>query len=91
MLPMLSLVPETIKEATAQVRRLVQACQIPQSRDELQERLGLEHRENFRKAYLVPALASGLIERTIPGRPNSRLQKHRLSEVGRTWLAGEIR
>jgi hypothetical protein len=38
----------------------------PLSREELQERVRLRDRENFRKLYLLPALESGLVERTIP-------------------------
>ena len=41
------------------------------------EKLGLSHHPNFRKNYLQPALDAGLIERTIPEKPNSRLQKYR--------------
>jgi len=39
----------------------------------LQEALKLRDRKNFRDTYLAPALADGLIEMTIPGKPNSRL------------------
>ncbi len=35
----------------------------------------------------MPALAHHLIERTIPEKPNSRLQKYRLTANGHTWLA----
>jgi hypothetical protein len=28
---------------------------------------------------------------TIPDKPNSRLQKYRLTAKGRTWLAGQLR
>ncbi|MBM3225571.1 MAG: transcriptional regulator, partial [Candidatus Tectomicrobia bacterium] len=42
--------------------------------------------EHFRKAYLVPALASGLLEMTIPAKPKSRLQQYRLTPQGRRWL-----
>lgn len=43
----------------------------------LMERLGLSHRPTFRKNYLRPALDKGLIEMTIPDKPNSRNQKYR--------------
>jgi len=40
--------------------------------------LNLSHRPTFRENYLNPALSANLIERTIPDKPNSRLQKYRL-------------
>jgi hypothetical protein len=46
---------------------------------ECMTRLKLSHRPTFRANYLNPALHQGLIERTIPEKPNSRLQKYRLS------------
>ena len=39
--------------------------------------LGLSHRPTFRKNYLAPALDKGIIERTIPDKPNSKNQKYR--------------
>lgn len=53
---------------------------------EIQERLGLKHRPTFRENYLRPAMDKGMIERTIPDKPNSRLQKYRLTDMGRTLL-----
>jgi predicted HTH transcriptional regulator len=50
------------------------------------ERLGLKHRPTFRENYLRPALGRGLIEPTIPDKPNSPLQKYRLTEKGRRLL-----
>ncbi len=44
---------------------------------QLMERLSLSHRPTFRKNYLRPALEAGLIEMTIPNKPNSRNQKYR--------------
>lgn len=44
---------------------------------QLMERLGLSHRPTFRKNYLHPALDNGLIEMTLPDKPNSRNQKYR--------------
>lgn len=44
---------------------------------EIMKRLELSHRPTFRKNYLTPALDKGLIERTIPDKPNSKNQKYR--------------
>jgi hypothetical protein len=52
-------------------------------RQEIQNRLGLAHRESFRLNYLKPALAQGFIEMTTPDKPNSRLQKYRLTILGK--------
>ena len=60
------------------------------SRGEIQAALGLKDRKSFRFRYLTPALDTGLVEMTIPERPNSRLQKYRLTEKGRK-LARELR
>ena len=53
----------------------------------LQQRLHLKHRPTFRANYLHPALAAGFIEMTIPDKPNSRLQKYRLTAAGRARAA----
>lgn len=47
------------------------------STSELMEKLGLSHRPTFRKNYLLPAMKQGLVEMTIPDKPNSRNQKYR--------------
>lgn len=47
------------------------------SASELMQRLGLSHRPTFRKNYLSPALEKGIVERTIPDKPNSKNQKYR--------------
>ena len=44
---------------------------------EIMERLNMTHRPTFRKNYLHPALNDGVIEMTIPDKPNSRNQKYR--------------
>jgi hypothetical protein len=45
---------------------------------ECMKKLGLAHRPTFRRNYLQPALDAGLIERTVPDKPNSRLQRYRV-------------
>jgi len=71
---------------TPQVTQLLRSIQGEMSREELQGALGLQDRKSFRDRYLKPALVEGLIEMTIPGKPNSRLQKYRLTDNGRQWL-----
>jgi hypothetical protein len=56
------------------------------TREALQSALDLQDRKSFRERYLQPALAEGMIEMTIPDKPNSRLQKYRLTQKGQQWL-----
>lgn len=44
---------------------------------DLMYQLGLSHRATFRKSYLHPALAAGLIEMTDPDSPRSPKQQYR--------------
>ncbi len=48
---------------------------------------GRSDRTKFRHQVLNPLLADRLIEMTIPDKPTSRLQKYRLTDKGRAWLA----
>ena len=71
---------------TGEVKRLLAAIKNEMSRKDLQASLGLKHEDHFRNSYLVPALELGLVEMTIPGKPQSRLQKYRLSAKGKAYL-----
>ncbi len=74
-------------EVTGEVERLLAVLQGEMKRSELQEALGLKHEDHFRAAFLRPALEGGWIEMTIPDKPNSRLQKYRLTPTGKTYLS----
>ncbi|MBR5330935.1 MAG: hypothetical protein IKV13_05525 [Akkermansia sp.] len=50
------------------------------SASQLMERMGLVHRPHFRQFYLAPALEKGIIERTIPDKPNSPRQRYRVKK-----------
>ncbi len=53
---------------------------------ELRVILNIKHRPTFRTNYLHPALKGKWIQSTIPSRPNSRLQRYRLTAKGRAHL-----
>jgi ATP-dependent DNA helicase RecG len=74
---------EVAGEVTGEVLRLLDALgEKPLGRTELQLALGLKGQANFRERYMLPALNCGFIARTIPEKPNSRLQKYRLTPIG---------
>jgi predicted transcriptional regulator len=63
------------------------ACAVrPLSSREIQESTSLRHRETFQRNYLDQIINDGLVERTIPEKPTSRLQKYRITEKGRILL-----
>jgi propanediol dehydratase large subunit len=49
----------------------------------MMEFMELKHRPTFLYHYLKPALEQGFIEMTIPDKPNSSLQKYRLTTLGK--------
>jgi predicted HTH transcriptional regulator len=74
---------QVAEQVTEQVKELVKVLDKDMDRQEIQHKLGLSHRENFRTNYLKPALEQGFIEMTIPDKPNSSLQKYRLTTLGK--------
>lgn len=69
---------ERTDQVIDQVKALLEALGDKEmSATELMSTLGLSHRQTLRQNYLNPALKANLIERTIRGKPTSRLQKYR--------------
>jgi len=79
--------PQAAPQVTPQVGGLLRAVHGEMSRDDLQTALGLSDRKSFRERYLKPALDAGLIEMTLSDKPTSSLQRYRLTDRGRAWLA----
>ena len=78
--------PEVTPEVTPEVVRVVLALQEELSRTGLQQALDLKDEKHFRKAYLLPALASGLVDMTRPETPRSSKQRYRRTRLGQRWL-----
>ena len=71
---------------TPEVGRMLQLLNGEMSRAELMIALGLKDEKHFRTHYQQAALATGVLEMTVPDKPNSRLQKYKLTALGRQWL-----
>ncbi|MGM0656855.1 MAG: Fic family protein [Thermodesulfobacteriota bacterium] len=77
---------EKVGTGIKRIRHLLMAIKGEQSKKELMAALKLTGRDNFEKRYLHPALEGEFIEMTIPEKPQSRLQKYRLTDKGRAML-----
>ena len=78
-------VHETIHETihvTEHVERLISILTGEMNRPQLQDILGISNRSHFVEAYLGPALKAGLIEMTLPDKPQSRRQRYRRTASG---------
>jgi hypothetical protein len=66
-----------------QVEELIKIIGNEMNGQEIQTKLNLSDRKYFRLSYLKPAFEQGFIEMTIPDKPNSSLQKYRLTIQGK--------
>ena len=73
------------EQVTPQVGALLARMGAEMTRQAPQDAPGLADREHFRKAYQAPALELGLLEMTLPDKPNSRHQRYRLTALGQRW------
>jgi ATP-dependent DNA helicase RecG len=65
------------------IETLVKTIEGEMPRNTLQELVNIKSRRYFIEEYLDPSLEKGLIERTIPDKPNSSKQRYRLTEKGK--------
>ena len=59
---------------------------VEMTRTDLLSRLGLSNETRNVHRHLEPLIDAGLVERTIPDKPTSRLQRYRITDAGRTYL-----
>ena len=76
------LTPAVTPEVTPEVGRLLVVLKGDMNRPQLMTALGLRDEKHFRQHYQQAAVAAGLIEMTVPDKPNSRLQRYRLTPAG---------
>jgi Fic family protein len=65
-------------QVTEQVKKLLEVLGSKElTTKELMAKVGLKHRPTFRNNYLLPALELGIVEMTLPDKPNSSNQKYK--------------
>ena len=67
--------------------QIILYCKVPRSAVEIMTLFGRSDRTKFKKAVLNSLMSDMLLEYTIPDKPNSRLQKYRLTAKGRRLAA----
>ena len=79
----------TIKDFSTQlapsvenIDKLIVFCSEARSFSEMLAFMDLTDRTKFRRKYIHPLLEAGIIEQTMPEKPNSQNQKYRLTAKG---------
>jgi ATP-dependent DNA helicase RecG len=65
-----------VKLAQEKLSALIEFCNTPKSRKEMQDFCGIKSDEYFRKNIVNPMLVHGYIKMTIPDKPSSGKQKY---------------
>ena len=66
--------------------QLLRLCLEPTAFSEIIEAMHWKDRTKFRRRFLIPLVEQGLLQMTIPDKPNSRLQKYVITEAGKAQL-----
>jgi len=61
---------------------MISAMESEMARGEIQKKLGLRNEKHFRENYQQAGIKFGVVEMTLPDKPNSRFQKYRLTAKG---------
>lgn len=77
---------EQVSKSSEQVMAVLTAAGTPRSRSELLAAIGLADAYGNYRRHLLPLIEKGYLARTIPDKPNSRLQRYRLTDTGRAHL-----
>jgi ATP-dependent DNA helicase RecG len=66
--------------------KILELCRTESSLADIMAAFGRSNRTKFRDQFIKPLLENGFVEMTIPDKPNSRLQKYRITEQGKNLL-----
>ena len=74
------------EQVSEQAARILVFCEVARTKGEILAHLGLAPVYLNYRRHIHPWIQQGLLERTIPDKPRSRLQKYRLTAKGRAWV-----
>ncbi len=77
-----TIISDKSEHVTEHVKKLISLMTDEHSREELMKLLNITHKEYFRSEYIQKAIQLGLIEMTLPDKPNRKNQKYRLTPLG---------
>jgi ATP-dependent DNA helicase RecG len=66
--------PKTVQGS--RTAKILEYCKTPRYREEIQQHVGMNNRDHFRKEVLNPLIEKGLIRPTLPDKPNSPKQQY---------------
>lgn len=69
-----------------EIMKVLNLCKSAPKLTDLMEAFSWSDRTKFRNKYLNPLIKEGLLEMTIPEKPQSSLQRYRLTAKGKEWL-----
>ena len=75
-----------VQLSDTQIEVLKALVNITLSRKEIFVKIGMNGDSRSFKRHIEPLLADGFIEMTVPDKPNSRLQKYRLTDSGKEFI-----
>jgi len=58
------------------IKKIIEFCELPRSREDIQKYLKLKNRDYLRKYILLPLIQKGVLHLTIPDKPRSPNQKY---------------
>lgn len=67
---------EVSDEVHGTFERVIEFCDIPRTKKEIQEYLQIKSERYIREKVITPLIENGRIQRTIPDKPNSPKQKY---------------
>jgi ATP-dependent DNA helicase RecG len=80
---------QVIGQVDVWIIEVLSACLDPQKSTDIQQITGIKHRETFQRNYLDRLLNDGLLVRTIPDKPRSRLQAYKTTNKGKALLESQ--